>query len=206
MPEFSSRDPSSPDFWNERFEARFTPWDQGGVPTALRNHIARSGRGGKRVLIPGCGSAYEAGWLDEIGFEVTAIDYAEAAIERARQVLPPAVADRVLRQADFFALQTERFDWIYERAFLPALPPDQWSRWAAHLPELLVPAGELLGLFFVDAELPQARRGPPFVTTRAELDALIGARFECLEDVHIPAADSLPVFAGRERWMHWRLR
>src|ERR1700752_4337002 len=102
MAEFSTRDPSSPEFWNERFAASFTPWDQGGVPPALRRFVARE-RAGRRVLIPGCGSAYEAAWLDELGFEVTAIDYAQAALERGRAVLPPQVAERVLRQADFFA-------------------------------------------------------------------------------------------------------
>ena len=134
---------------------------------------------------------------------MVAIDYAAAAIERARTVLPAGVAQRVLRQADFFEFEAQPFDWIYERAFLPALPPPMWRRWAEHLPRLLAPAGELIGNFFVDAELPQPRRGPPFVTTRAELDALIGTGFACLEDVPVPPGDSLPVFAGRERWMRW---
>jgi hypothetical protein len=81
-----------------------------------------------------------------------------------------------------------------------------WERWAARLPALLAPRGELLGIFFVDRDVAQPRRGPPFVTTRAELDALLGGAFECLEDDAVPAGDSLPVFVGRERWMRWRRR
>jgi hypothetical protein len=65
---------------------------------------------------------------------------------------------------------------------------------------------QLAGLFFVGDATPQPRRGPPFVTTRAELDALLAAGFDCLEDAAVPSADSLPVFAGRERWMRWRRR
>ena len=204
MADFPTRDPASPEFWNERFAAGFTPWDQGGVPRALQRFVESRQFRKRRVLIPGCGSAYEAGWLDALGFDVVAIDYAQAAIERARSILPPPVAQRVLRHADFFAFAAEPFDWIYERAFLPALPPALWPRWAARLPTLLLPDGELGGLFFIDTELPQPRRGPPFVTTRAEVDALLGVAFDCLEDVPIPPADSLPVFAGRERWMRWR--
>lgn len=206
MPEFASRDPSQPDFWNERFAADFKPWDQGDVPPALRSFLAGVAAPGRRVLIPGCGSAYEAGWLDGRGFDVTAIDYSEAALARARRVLPEPIAQRVLRLADFFAFGEPPFDWIYERAFLAALPPALWPAWARRLPQLLTGHGELAGLFFVGDTLPQPRRGPPFVTTRAELDAMLAADFDCLEDEPVPAAQSLPVFASRERWMRWRRR
>jgi hypothetical protein len=206
MPEFTTRDPASPEFWDERFRAGFTPWDQGGVPPALREFVARAAPRRTRVLIPGCGSAYEAGWLDAQGFAVTAIDYSAAAIEHARTVLPPEVAARTLRQADFFAFDAPPFDWMYERAFLPALPPALWPRWAARLPDLLRAEGELAGVFFVDESLPARRRGPPFVTTRGELDDLLASAFDCIEDVPVARADSLPVFAGHERWMRWRRR
>jgi len=206
MPEFVSRDPSIPEFWDERFAAGFKPWDQGGVPPALTAFVARAQPPGRRVLIPGCGSAYEAGWLDQQGFEVTAIDYSSAAIERARSVLPATLAQRVLKLADFFAFPAQPFDWIYERAFLAALPPSMWRQWAGRLPQLLEDAGEVAGLFFAADTLPAPRRGPPFVTTRAELDALLTADFVCLEDEPVPAAQSLQVFAGRERWMRWRRR
>lgn len=204
MADFPTRDPASPEFWNERFAAGFTPWDQGGVPPVLQRVVESGALRGRRVLIPGCGSAYEAGWLDARGLDVVAVDYSQAAIERARKVLPSPVAARVLRHADFFAFEADPFDWIYERAFLPALPPTAWRHWAERLPELLVPGGELAGLFFVDAELPQPHRGPPFVTTRPTLDALLADTFDCLEDVSVAAAESLPVFASRERWMRWR--
>jgi len=206
MPEFLSRDPSHPDFWDERFAAGFKPWDQGGVPPALAGFLARAQPLGRRVLIPGCGSAYEAGWLDQQGFDVTAIDYSSAAIERARSVLPAPLAQRVLQLADFFAFPARPFDWIYERAFLAALPPALWKAWAQRLPELLSEAGEMAGLFFVGDAVPEPRRGPPFITTRAELDSLLGAQFECLEDQPVPPGQSLPVFAGRERWLRWRRR
>jgi SAM-dependent methyltransferase len=206
MPEFVNRDPDRPEFWDERFAAGFMPWDQGRVPAALLTFVGRTGHTGGRVLIPGCGSGYEAGWLDAQGLVVTAIDYSPAALERARTVLAPAIAARVLRCADFFTFSAPAFDWIYERAFLAALPPARWPAWAARLPSLLVSGGEVAGLFYVADELPASRRGPPFVTTRAELDLLLSDAFECLEDEAVPAADSLAVFAGRERWMRWRLR
>ncbi len=207
MSEFSSRDPSQAAFWDERFAANFTPWDQGAAPPALARWLARTPlASGAHVLIPGCGSAYEAALLDAAGFAVLSIDIAEAALARARAVLPADVAGRVLRHADFFACGHSPFDAIYERAFLCALPPRLWPAYAARCAQLLQPDGRLAGFFFVDPAPPEPRRGPPFPMTRAELDALLAPAFDCTEDQAIPASESMAVFAGRERWMVWRRR
>lgn len=205
MADFSTRDPSQPAFWDERFAAGFTPWDARGVPPAFRRWLesARPGAG-VRLLIPGCGSAYEAAALDARGVDVLAIDYSPQAIERARGQLPPPLADRVLRQADFFAFDAAPFDIVYERAFLAALPPRLWPAWAQRCAQLLQPGGALIGLFFIDDAAPEDRRGPPFAIRRAELDRLLTADFDLAQDLEVAPAESLPVFAGRERWQHWR--
>jgi hypothetical protein len=162
---------------------------------------------GARVLIPGCGSAYEAAFLDAAGFEVLSIDIADAALARARAVLPSDVSARVLRKADFFTFAVAPFDGIYERAFLCALPPRLWPDYGRRCARLLQPRAWLAGLFFIDRTvLPDPRRGPPFLMTRGELDALLTPEFECVEDESIPPPESVPVFSGRERWMVWRRR
>jgi SAM-dependent methyltransferase len=207
MAEFGTRDPAQAAFWDERFAAGFTPWDQGAAPPALARWLARTPlRPGARVLIPGCGSAYEATLLAAAGFDVLSIDIADAALARARRALPDDVAARVLRKADFFAFAAQPFDAIYERAFLCALPPRLWPSYAARCAQLLAPGGRLAGLFFVDAALREPRRGPPFATTRTELDALLSTAFVCTEDQAIEPEESVAVFAGRERWMAWQRR
>jgi SAM-dependent methyltransferase len=209
MPDFPTRDPSRPEFWDERFAAGFTPWDARGSPPALARFLAERGASvGRRVLVPGCGSGYEAALLDAAGFDVVAIDYSAAAIARAREVLAPDLADRVLQQADFFVFEAPPFDWIYERAFLAALPLALWPRWSARVAALLAPGAALAGLFFIDETAPQSvrRRGPPFAIGRDELDALLAGSFDCIDDQPVPAEESLPVFAGREHWMVWRRR
>ena len=60
--------------------------------------------------------------------------------------------------------------------------------------------GLLAGYFYFD----DAAKGPPFGITRAELDALLSPAFECIADEAVE--DSIPVFAGKERWMVWRRR
>lgn len=206
MAEFRSRDPSQPDFWDERFAAGFTPWEAREAPPALVRWLDAGGLpSGARVLVPGCGSAQEVALLAARGVEALAIDYAQAAVDRARAALGPAHASRVQR-ADFFAFDTEPFDVIVERAFLAALPPRLWPAWALSCARLLKPGGELAGLFFVDDAAAEPRRGPPFAITGAELRGLLAADFELAVDEPVPAAESAPVFAGRERWQQWRRR
>lgn len=189
-------DAAKPGFWDKRFREGVTPWDAGRAPAALEEFLAAEPRG-QRVLIPGCGSGYEVRAFDEAGFEVLAIDYAAAAVERAQKVLGP-LAHRVQR-ADFFDFDPGApFDLVYERAFLCALPRRLWPGYAPRVAELLRPGGRLAGLFFFHDD----ERGPPFGLKAGELEALLGARFERIADA--PVTDSIPVFAGKERWQVWR--
>ncbi|RDU99835.1 methyltransferase domain-containing protein [Trinickia dinghuensis] len=196
-PAFSTRDPNTAAFWDERFRQGFMPWDQAGVPEAFAAFAARTAP--RPVLIPGCGSAHEAGWLAQAGWTVRAIDFSVDAVAAARAQLGPHAP--LVEQADFFAYRPPFVPgWIYERAFLCALPHGRRADYAAQMAALLEPGGLLAGFFFFD----EAPKGPPFGISRDELDALLSPSFELVEDE--PVADSIPVFAGRERWMSWRRR
>lgn len=206
MAEFSTRDPARADFWDERFAKGFTPWDMQGVPLDFAQWLAQEQENaalGRRVLVPGCGSAYEVALLDAAGFDVTAIDYSAAAVERARGVLGAELAQRVLRQADIFTLDAAPFDLIYERALLAALPLAHWPQWATAMTRLLRPGGWLVGYFALEEAPVTPRRGPPFFATRVELDGLL-QEFHCASCVPVAREHSVPVFAGREYWMCWR--
>ncbi|WJF90697.1 thiopurine S-methyltransferase [Paraburkholderia bonniea] len=194
---FATRDPESPTFWDERFQNGFIPWDQAGVPLAFK--VFASGHAQAKVLIPGCGNAWEALWLAQQGIAVQAIDFSAQAVMAARAQLGDYAS--VVGQADFFTFQP-LFPpgWIYERAFLCALPKARRADYAARMAALLPPGGLLAGFFFFGETL----KGPPFGISRDELDALLAPHFELLEDA--PVTDSIPVFAGRERWLTWRRR
>ncbi|RJF97680.1 methyltransferase domain-containing protein [Noviherbaspirillum saxi] len=194
--DFNSRDPQTPEFWSERFEKDFTPWDRAGVPEALRAFVAASPQP-LNTLIPGCGSGYEVACLADAGWDVTAIDFSAAAVAAAHRALPQH-ASRIL-QADFFRYSPSRpLDLIYERAFLCALPRDRWPAIAQRWAELLRPGALLAGFFFFD-EKP---KGPPFGASAGELEALLSPHFERINDQAV--SDSVEVFAGRERWQIWQ--
>lgn len=201
MPQDSSR----PDFWDTRYRDAVTPWDLGRVPMRLAAFL----RGDSaiappavraRVLVPGCGSAYEARALADAGHDVLAIDFSAAAIAAARSALGPHAG--IVRLADFFGFEGDHapFDLIYERAFLCALPPRMAPGYAARVAQLLRPGGLLAGFWFTTPTV----KGPPFGIEQAALDTLLAAAFERLDDQDSP--DALPVFQGHERWQVWRRR
>ncbi len=195
MPDFASRDPLSPGFWDERFAQQFMPWDRGGVPEQLRAFIAASPP--LTTLIPGCGVGYELVALQEAGWDATAIDFAPVAVAHAKLAVGQW-ADHVV-EADFFAwTPSQPLDLIYERAFLCAMPRAMWPQVAAHWTALLVPGALLAGYFFFDDTV----KGPPFGIDRATLDSLLAPAFTCIADAEV--IDSIPVFQGKERWMVWQ--
>jgi SAM-dependent methyltransferase len=191
-------DAARPEFWEKRFRENFTPWDAGRVPALLERFLGTEPRR-LRVLIPGCGSGYEARAFADAGHDALAVDFAPAAVDRARKILGPF--SEVVRLADFFEADLGApFDLVYERAFLCSLPRPLRPRYARRVAELLVPRGRIAGFFFFE----DGERGPPFGLRSGELDALLGDFFEQTEDAAVD--DSIPIFVGKERWKIWRLR
>ncbi|GAB3392928.1 TPMT family class I SAM-dependent methyltransferase [Massilia agri] len=198
MADFANRDPLDPAFWDERFAKSFTPWDRGGVPSALRDFVGRQAAP-LTTLIPGCGSAYELVYLCEAGWDATAIDFAPEAVAQGR-ARAGQWRERVV-EADFFVWEPARpLDLVYECAFLCALPPAMRPRIVARWAGLLAPGGRVAGFFYFD----QTVKGPPFGIARAELDGLMAPYFDCVEEEMV--ADSIPIFAGKEAWLAWQRR
>jgi SAM-dependent methyltransferase len=191
-------DAAQPEFWEKRFRENFTPWDAGRVPDALGRFLKTEPRG-RRVLIPGCGSGYEVRAFAEAGHDVLAVDFAPAAVERARRILG-TLSERV-RLADFFEFDFGApFDLVYERAFLCSLPQALRPRYVPRVVQLMGPEGRVAGFFFFE----DGERGPPFGLKAGELDALLGGRFD--QTANTAVEDSIPIFAGKERWQIWKLR
>jgi SAM-dependent methyltransferase len=197
-PQFPKTDPATAAFWDLRFDASFTPWDQGGVPRQLKTYL-ESNPVPSTVLIPGCGTGYEVAYFAERGSIPLAIDFSHAAVTRARAQLGPYAS--LVREADFFApIDDDRFDAIYERAFLCALPRRMWRAWAARVANLLLTGGRLFGFFYTDG----SERGPPFGLVPGELETLLSQHFT--REQNVAVKDSISVFAGKESWQVWRRR
>lgn len=193
-----AQDSSRPDFWDTRYHNHATPWDAGGVPVRFAAYADQL-RPGSRILVPGCGTGYEACLLASRGFDVLAIDFSAPAVALAKSRAGPFA--HCFLEADFFTFDAGAgFDAVYERAFLCALPRRLEDDYALRMAQLIPSGGTLAGYWFFDDNL----RGPPFGTTRERLEALLSPAFVQTSDEAVE--DSLPVFAGKERWQVWRRR
>lgn len=192
-----AQDSSRPEFWDSRYLQGVTPWELGHAPQRLQA-LAAELPAGARVLVPGCGSAHDVAWFARHGIDVHGLEFSPPALSAARA----RMGDEPWRvqEGDFFAPDSApgRWDAVYERAFLCALPRRLWPAWAARCARLLPPGGLLAGYFY----LGDTRRGPPFGTTLGELAGLLRNEFRLEQDV--ASADALPVFGNAERWQQWR--
>lgn len=196
--------PGSPvDFWDGLYKAGTMPWDAGASPRRLTRFLEEfspecASRKSIRVLVPGCGSAYEAAYLASQGYEVEAIDFSEEAIKRAKVLFKDEKVS--FEQADFFEFDGGPFDLIYERAFLCSFNPKLRQRFVRKLRSLLRPGGKVFGFFYI---APEKESGPPYPLLFESLRQLMEPQFTLEEDeVH---QEQLKVFEGGERWQVWGL-
>ena len=189
-----------PVFWDERYLAGRTPWDAGRVPVQFAAWLARTPVAG-RAFVPGCGHGHEVAALAAAGWPVVGLDFSAAAVARSA-ALVAAHPTAVVHHADLFApdLDLGPFAVVYERTVLCALPPARHAAYAARLAGVLVPGGLLAGYFFHGPE----DEPPPYPLSPDALAALLGPHFRLLEDAPVP--DSLPLYAGKERWQIWQRR
>jgi SAM-dependent methyltransferase len=200
-------DSAAPAFWNQRYTSGETPWVLHKVPAALRSFLKRTHKRG-RILIPGCGTDHGViKAFADAGFKVTAIDFSPVALARTKKALESfrlrreanrRWTGRIIR-ADFFKSDFgRRFDVVYERTFLCAMHPRRWPGYAKRVAELLRPGGKLVGIFFYGTE-PEP---PPYPINKTQAATIFGKYFRLVYDVKV--SDSVPMFAGMERWQEWQ--
>jgi SAM-dependent methyltransferase len=145
-----------------------------------------------RILIPGCGNAWEGEYLWKAGFKnVYLVDIAPSAVEQVKQRVPDFPADHIIL-ADFFQLEGE-YDFIVEQTFFCALDPSKRMEYAVKVHDLLAPGGKLIGLLF---DRIFDHEHPPFGGTKEEYRHY----FEALFDIQTmePAFNSIKPRQGSE--------
>jgi SAM-dependent methyltransferase len=182
-------------FWEARYAEERTGWDLGAVSPPLQAYFEELQDRSQRILIPGCGRAYEAEYLWKQGFEqVHVLDWSERALaDFARRV--PGFPQAHLHAGDFFG-HAGPYDLVVEQTFFCALDPALRVRYVQKMRELLAPGGRLVGLLFND---PLNDDRPPFGGSEAEYRALFSGPF-LLEQLHT-AVNSIAPRAGRELFL-----
>lgn len=165
--------PLNANFWDTQYQNNETGWDLSTVSPPLKSYIDTLTNKNLRILIPGCGNAYEAEYLLQQGFtNVTLIDISATLVNR----LQGKLANQPIRiiHGDFFE-HTETYDLILEQTFFCALNPSLRERYAAKVYHLLKPEGRVAGLLF---NVVFEKAGPPFGGKKEDYVKLFEPLFE----------------------------
>ncbi|HQE12264.1 MAG TPA: methyltransferase domain-containing protein [Flavipsychrobacter sp.] len=159
-------------FWDNRYINNDTGWDMKQVSPPLKSIIDSLNDKHLKILIPGCGNAYEAASLALQGFtNVTLIDIAPTLINRLKKQFSDSNIQIVL--GDFFDHQGG-YDLILEQTFFCALNPKLRPDYVHKCFELLNQSGSLRGVLF---NINFENDGPPFGGTQSEYESLFSPSF-----------------------------
>lgn len=180
------------EYWNQRWLSGQTGWDIGYASPALLDYMKDFTDKNLKILIPGCGNAYEAEALVEMGFtNISLIDISPAAVEMLHQKFKKYPRVNCICN-DFFEHQGA-YDFILEQTFFCALHPDRRLDYIDHCASLLNDGGQVAGLLFAS---PFKVEGPPFGGDRDEYRNLFEKRFRLLKMES--CNNSIPPRAGNE--------
>jgi SAM-dependent methyltransferase len=159
-------------YWNNQYLSQNIGWDLGEVSPAIKKFIDTLTDKSLSILIPGCGNAYEAEYLLQLGFtNITIVDIAPDLVNNLQQKFDNYKQIKVVNN-DFFEL-TGSFDLIIEQTFFCALPPKLRQLYAYKMYHLLSPNGRLIGLLFNR----QFDKNPPFGGSILEYEQLFKIAF-----------------------------
>lgn len=184
-------------FWNNRYLENKTGWDIGHPSPPIKEYIDQLSDKNTRILIPGCGNAYEAEYLFNKGFEnVFLLDIAPLALQHfANRV--QQFPKKNLIESDFFQHEGN-YDLILEQTFFCAIEPTLRNDYVQNMHKLLKPKGKLVGLLFAEEF---GNDHPPFGGTKEEYEQRFKRLFN-IKKIEI-AYNSIEQRKGRELFIHF---
>ncbi len=145
-------------FWTNRYKQQNTSWDIGYSAPPITTYFDQITAKDAKILIPGCGNAYEAEYLLNKGFKnVYILDFVADVLIQFKKRVPGFPESQILCN-DFFNL-SDQFDFIIEQTFFCALPPEYRNNYIQQIKSLLSPSGKLIGVLFNKEFITE---GPPF--------------------------------------------
>lgn len=181
----------SADYWNDRYLSNQTGWDIGHASGPIVEYCKNILDKNIRILIPGCGNAYEAEYLLSQGFQnITLIDLSESLCQKLSAKFSGTPV-RVIC-GNFFDHQ-ETYDLVLEQTFFCALDRDLRRSYAQKMAQILGTNGTLAGVLFASEF---NREGPPFGGNANEYQEIFSDVFEqvCIK----PCNNSISARSGNE--------
>lgn len=166
--------------WQKHYDENDLAWDLGQVAPPFASLVETGTIAPGKTLIPGCGRGHEVIFLAEKGFEVTAIDYSNGAVELLNAAIEKRNLNSQVLHRDFFEWDTahdNHFDLLIEHTFFCAISPSQRDLYVLTVARALKKGGMLAGLFYHTGQ----EGGPPFNTTQEDIRHYFSDLFEIRE-------------------------
>jgi SAM-dependent methyltransferase len=185
--------------WNERYRDGDLPWDTGQPSSELQRVVGRHTIRPCRALEIGCGTGTNSVWLAQQGFEVTGVDVAPLAVERAEQRARAVGVQAHFVVADLLRLPdlAGPFEFFFDRGCYHAVRRDAPRQYAPAVARHL--ASRARGLVLAGNAREPHDPGPPVVTEQ-EIREELGLAFQIL-DLHEFHFDEAP--GVTERFLGW---
>jgi thiopurine S-methyltransferase len=179
-------------FWIDAWNTGRTAFHQAAFNDKLTTFFPQlNPQKGQKVLVPLCGKSKDMLWLQNLGLQVHGVELYEDAVKAffSENGLSPVVkaqnasfthynhAQIVLSCGDFSKLNAiEKYDLVYDRAALVALPAPMRKAYAQVVTQALKTGGKYL-LVVYDYDQTQMD-GPPFSVRTQEVHELYKDRFK----------------------------
>jgi methyl halide transferase len=188
-------------YWDNRYLNNETGWDMNQVSPPLKGYIDSLENKDLKILIPGCGNAYEAEYLLEKGFKnVTLIDFSKVVTDKLKDKYKDKLISIV--NENFFD-HSGNYDLILEQTFFCALDPSLREKYVEKCYNLLNDAGKIAGVLFNKKFAPVE---PPFIATDEEYRKLFEPFFTFLKfdscNSSVPARMGYELFFEFEKKPH----
>lgn len=160
-------------YWDNRWKSGETGWDIGFASNPICEYMRQYKNKTAKILIPGCGNAWEAEFLVSHGFtNIHLLDISPVACEALRNRFKNC--EQINIHCGNFFKWDEPFDLMLEQTFFCALDPKDRKLYAEQAYHLLKAGGKLAGLLFA-SEFD--KEGPPFGGTAIEYKKLFDPLF-----------------------------
>ena len=182
------------------------PWDRGTANVLLADWTATAcpDGTGKRALVVGAGTGWDAELISDRGYDTTAFDISPTAVETAQRTHPgSAVRYQTANLLHPPAEWRRSFDLVVEIYTVQALPIELQAAATEQVSAQVAPGGTLLVIAAArpegvgDAEV----EGPPWPLTRAAIDAFASDDLRLIQLDRQPSPADPTIFRWRAEYL-----